>query len=71
MADQDKKNAQIELPAARTQPGRGQARRLAEAVPLPEGLPPRVEDVRDLELVLVQTQDQMRLWNELMIRGKR
>lgn len=58
----------IELPAARTRPGRGQARRLTQAVPMPEDLPSRVEQVRDLELVLVQSQDQMRLWNELMLR---
>ena len=55
------------LPAARTSPGRRSPRRLSEPVPLPIEVPSHAGEVRGLELVLVTTAEQMRIWNELMI----
>lgn len=43
-------------------------RRLGEAVPAPVDVPEAAGEVRGLELVLVETGDQIRLWNELMAR---
>lgn len=43
-------------------------RRLGEPVPEPSGAPARADQVQDLTLVLVTTEDHFRLWNELMIR---
>ena len=57
----------FDLPVRRTQPGRHSPRRLSKPVPLPLGVPSKVGEVRGLELVLVSTPDQMRVWNELMI----
>lgn len=54
------------LPAARTKPGRARPRRLEASVPPAEGVASRVEEVRGLELVLVQSEAQMRVWNSLM-----
>ncbi|MGB5474179.1 MAG: IS4 family transposase [Gammaproteobacteria bacterium] len=42
-------------------------RRLPEGVPLPVDVPQAVEDVQDLRLVLVCTDEEMRIWNELML----
>ncbi len=55
------------LPAARRSPGRSAPRRLPEPVPLPAEVPDQAGLVRGLELVLVRTSAQMRIWNELMI----
>ena len=55
------------LPAARRSPGRSSPRRLAKPVPLPKEVPAQVDSVRGLELILVATSEQMRIWNELMI----
>ena len=57
----------FDLPVRRTRPGRHSPRRLSKPVPLPLGVPSKVGEVRGLELVLVSTPDQMRVWNELMI----
>jgi Domain of unknown function (DUF4338)/Transposase DNA-binding/Transposase Tn5 dimerisation domain len=62
------RGGRIELPAARSCPSKGSARRLESAVPWPVGVPPQAQAVRGLELVLVETDEQMRTWNELMIR---
>jgi hypothetical protein len=56
------------LPAARTNPGRSSPRRLPEPVPLPTEVPDQAGSVRELELLLVSTSEQMRIWNELMIK---
>ena len=56
------------LPAAQSKNGRGSPRRLSEPVPLPTDLPPEVGELRGLSLVVVETTEQMRIWNELMIR---
>jgi hypothetical protein len=55
------------LPAARRSPGRSCPRRLPEPVPLPTAVPEQAGLVRGLELILVRTSEQMRIWNELMI----
>ena len=56
------------LPAARRKTGRGLPRRLSEPVVPPIDVPAKAGDVRGLTLVLVKTTEQMRIWNELMIR---
>ena len=56
----------LALPAARTKPGRARPRRLEGDVPRPEGVPSRVDEVGDLELVLVDSEEQMRIWNTLL-----
>jgi hypothetical protein len=59
----------ITLPAPRTRGRCGApARGLATPVPVPEGVPAQVEAVRALELVLVHTDEQRRLWTALMER---
>ena len=55
------------LPVARAHPGLRSPRRLPEPVALPTDVPSQAGLVRDLELVLVATSEQMRTWNELMI----
>ncbi len=55
------------LPAARTPRRQRSPRRLSEPVPLPVEVPSEVGEVRALELVLVSTLEQRRIWNELMI----
>jgi hypothetical protein len=56
------------LPAARSRPGARSPRRLEEPVPPPSDVPGRAGDVWGLNLVVVRTEEQMRIWNELMIR---
>jgi len=58
----------IVLPKPLMQPGCGSPRRLGEPVLAPQGVPAQVVDVRGLHLVPVETQEQMRIWNEMMIR---
>lgn len=58
----------VDLPAPRSQPGKGSPRRLREAVPAAEDVPDDVGAVRGLELVLVEDDAHRRLWNELMLR---
>ncbi len=53
------------LPAPRARSGPARPRRLGRRVPSPEGVPGTVGEVRGLELVVVQTEEQMRIWNEL------
>ena len=56
------------LPPPRSQPGLGSARRLAAAVPGPVAVPAAAGAVRELEIVRVDSDERMRLWNELMAR---
>lgn len=56
------------LPPPRTRPGVARVRRLAHAVPPPQGVPSELAKVLDLQLVVVNTEAQRRLWNELMAR---
>tara|TARA_Y100000031_G_scaffold64053_1_gene71915 strand:- start:196 stop:2358 length:2163 start_codon:yes stop_codon:yes gene_type:complete len=43
-------------------------KRLLEPVPAAEAVPEKAEAVQELQLVLVTTEGQMRVWNEMMIR---
>lgn len=64
------KAGQIQLPAS-TRPHLTQGprpRRLQTAVPLPEITAERVDQLVDLRLELVETGQQRRIWNELIIR---
>ena len=59
----------FELPPPTTGPKKPPTpRRLDEPVPLPEGVPATAGDVQDLHLVRVETDQHMRVWNELMLR---
>lgn len=58
----------FELPRAQIQKGGPAPRRLSSPVGEPEGVPREVGEVVGLELVLVEQESQMRIWNELMIR---
>lgn len=54
------------LPAPRTKPGRARPRRLDAGVPVPQNVPSRAGQVRGLQLVLVETEEQMRVWNTIL-----
>jgi hypothetical protein len=56
------------LPAPRSRPQPGSPRRLTGPVPAPQGVPDAAGAVRELELVLVDSDERMRIWNELMLR---
>jgi hypothetical protein len=55
------------LPAQRTVTSRATPRRLEEPLPMPKNLPCTVNDVQDLNLKLVTSQEDIRIWNEMMI----
>jgi len=59
---------QFVLPAAQRKNGRSSPRRLSDPVPAPTHVPAEAGDVLGLSLVVVETTEQMRIWNELMIR---
>jgi len=61
---------QLELPGRKGGGGPRQLnpKRLSEAVPAPEGVPESVEQIEGLDLVLVDDEEGMRTWNELMLR---
>ncbi len=62
------KAGQIVLPSVeRKEQSRKSPRRLPEGVPLPVDVPQEAGDVQDLRLVLVCTDEEMRIWNELML----
>ena len=56
------------LPEPRIKKAGPTPRRLMEPVSEPQDVPSEAGDVSKLELVLVEEEDQMRIWNELMIR---
>jgi hypothetical protein len=59
----------IELPASTRPNWKGpRPRRLKAAVPLPQNVPERVEQLEELRIELVETEQQRRIWNELIIR---
>lgn len=59
----------FELPAPRiVRKGAPPPRRLSEPVPLPVGVPDRVDEVRNLSLRLVETEEEYRRWNEVILR---
>jgi len=51
----------------RKEQARKSPRRLPEGVPLPVDVPQEAGDVQDLRLVLVCTDEERRIWNELML----
>ena len=57
------------LPASARRGGPRSPRRLAAPVALPVAVPAQAGAVCGLELILVKSAEQMRLWNELMIEG--
>ncbi len=56
------------LPVARGKTGPNTPKRLRQAVADPVGVPVKAGEVRGLELIQVSHEEQMRIWNELMIR---
>ena len=58
----------FQLPPPEIQKGLPSPRRLLEPVAEPEAVPGEVGEVGGLELILVEQESQMRIWNELMIR---
>ncbi len=58
----------FQLPPATVHRSKPKPRRLPEPVADPVGVPTEAGEVAGLELVLVEDQLQMRIWNELMIR---
>ncbi|HXX17156.1 MAG TPA: hypothetical protein VEJ47_19805, partial [Candidatus Eremiobacteraceae bacterium] len=58
----------FQLPPPEIQKANPTPRRLPEPVPETKGVPEEVGHVVGLELVLVEQEGQMRIWNELMIR---
>ncbi|MGH8711210.1 MAG: IS4 family transposase [Burkholderiales bacterium] len=62
------KAKRLQLPEARKYVQRRELRRLNLAVEEPDELPASVEAIRELELIRVETETEVRIWNELMIR---
>ncbi len=56
------------LPQSNRKQGKVQPRRLGTPVPEPQGIPDDVGKIDELRLILVETEEQMRIWNELMIQ---
>ena len=55
------------LPAASKKPGSNAPRRLEHPVAPPINVPKEVGEVQDLQLTLVETKEELAIWNELMI----
>ena len=62
------KRGHIHLPAPVVQHGPPRPRRLSEPVAVPEDVPSQAGDVIGMELIMVESVAQMRIWNEMMIR---
>jgi hypothetical protein len=56
------------LPAPCHTPGKGNPRRLGVPIAETQGVPDEAGKIEDLRLILVETEEQMRTWNELMIQ---
>ena len=61
------RRGRLTLAAARTKPGPSRPRRLDGSVPLADGVPDQVDQLRGLELVRVESEEQMRVWNSLLL----
>src|SRR5712691_9881956 len=59
---------EFQLPPQRREKVRPAPRRLDQAVAEPQSVPGTVGEIGGLELILVEHESQMRIWNELMIR---
>jgi len=53
------------LPSRRTHPHRPTPRRQESSVLIPQGVPASVGQIRGLELALVDSEDKMRVWNQM------
>jgi hypothetical protein len=58
----------FQLPQPQSKKKNPSPRRLLEPVAEPQAVPGEAGEIKGLELVLVEHEDQMRIWNELMIR---
>ncbi|MGH8547315.1 MAG: hypothetical protein ACRERU_01680 [Methylococcales bacterium] len=56
----------LQLPAARESARHSELRRQDSPVEAPDDLPASVEEIRELELIRVETESAVRIWNELM-----
>ena len=56
----------IMLPSSTPRPDHAKARLLSEPVPSPTGVPERIEDLAELRIELVQTREELAVWNTLM-----
>ena len=56
------------LPAVQGRTGPNTPKRLPSAVPDPADVPAQAGEVRGLALILVDSEERMRIWNEMMIR---
>jgi hypothetical protein len=61
------KAGHIILPGVQKTRAKKSPRRLSEAVSLPVDIPDEVGDIQELRLLLVQTDEEKRIWNELML----
>lgn len=59
----------IELPRSGSIRGKRSPRRLVEGVVEAKEVPRDVSEIRELRLMRVEEEEQMRIWNELMIQG--
>jgi Domain of unknown function (DUF4338)/Transposase DNA-binding/Transposase DDE domain len=59
---------EFQLPPQRREKVRPAPRRLDQPVAKPQAVPGAVGEIGGLELILVEQESQMRIWNELMIR---
>lgn len=55
------------LPPPRTSHGPARPRRLHSEVPLPQDVPATVGEVRGLDLILVESDEQIQIWNTLLL----
>ena len=62
------KAGHIILPGVQKNRAKKSPRRLSEAVPQPVDVPDEVGDIQELRLLLVRTDEEKRIWNELMLR---
>ena len=62
------KAGHIILPGVQKKRAKKSPRRLSQAVCLPVELPDTVGDIQELRLLLVRTDEDKRIWNELMLR---
>jgi len=58
----------FKLPATTKGKSSNKARRLANPVPDPVYIPDDIQAIKHLELIIVATEEHMRIWNELMIQ---
>lgn len=60
---------QIVLPIGGEPRGQKRPRRLVGGLAEAKGVPGEVSEIRELQIIRVETAEQMRIWNEIMIEG--